>query len=98
MMRALLTCLALTAISAHAEDVRIYQTDKYGHIQYSKPSYVISSAGRVVQADAYGNKQYTKQQYQILNNKIIPVDAYGNRQYTKPALVIEDRKSAGTDR
>jgi hypothetical protein len=85
MMRALLTCSALLAISAHAEDVRIYQTDKYGHIQYSKPSYTVRADGRVIQTDPYGNKLYSKQQYQIRGDKIVPVSALGYRQYSKPA-------------
>jgi hypothetical protein len=89
MMRALLTCSALIAVSAHADDVRVYQTDKYGHIQYSKPSLTIRADGRVIQTDAYGNKLYHKQQYQITGEKIVPVSAFGYRQYSKPALVIK---------
>lgn len=89
MIRALLTCLALIAISAHAEDVRVYQTDKYGHIQYHKPSLTITTKGRVIQTDAHGNKLYHKQQYQIAGDNIVPVSALGYRQYSKPALVIK---------
>ena len=91
-MRTLIACLAFIAISAHAGDVRVYQTDAHGNIQYHKPSYTIKSDGRVIQTDAHGNKLYHKQQYLITNNKIVPVNAYGKRQYNKPALVIESGK------
>jgi len=77
MMRAMLTCPALIAIFAHAEDTRVYQTDKYGHIQYHKPSLTIRTDGRVIQTDAHGNKLYHKQQYQITGDKIVPVNAIG---------------------
>ena len=69
-----------------------YQTDKYGHIQYSKPSYTIKANGRIIQTDAHGNKLYDKQQYQITGDKIVPVNALGYRQYNKPTLVIESKK------
>ena len=92
-MRAILTCLALIAISAHAEDVRVYQIDAYGNIQHNKPSYTLKADGRVILTDAYGNKQYNQQQFVITNNKIVPVDTYGNRQYSKTGLVIEHRTS-----
>lgn len=91
MIRALLTCSTLLAIPAHADEVRIYQTDKYGHIQYSKPSLTIRADGRVIQTDPYGNKMYSKQQYQIAGDKIVPVSALGYRQHSKPALVINKR-------
>ncbi len=91
MMRALLTCSALIAVCAHADEVRIYQTDKYGRIQYSQPSYTIRADGRVIQTDANGTKLYHKQQYQISGDKILPVSALGYRQYSKPALVSKER-------
>ncbi|MEX2150850.1 MAG: hypothetical protein WD793_11600 [Steroidobacteraceae bacterium] len=97
-MRVLLTCLALIAFTAHAGDARVYQTDKYGNIQYHKPSYTIKSDGRVIQTDAYGNKLYHKQQYLMRDNNIVPIDAYGSRQYSKPTLVIEGRKTASVNR
>lgn len=96
MMRALLTCSALIAISAHADDVRIYQTDAHGNVQYHKRSLTITADGRVIQTDAHGNKLYHKQQYQIQDGRIVPVDAYGKKQYNKPTLVMHDKN--GVDR
>lgn len=89
MIRALITCLTLLAVPAHADEVRIYQTDAHGNIQYHKPSLTISADGRVIQTDKYGNKLYHKQQYLFTNSRIVPVDTYGNRQYNKPTLAVE---------
>lgn len=91
-MRALLTCLAFISISAHADDVRVYQTDAHGNVQYHKPSLTIRADGRVIQTNAHGNKLYRKQQYLIANSKIVPVDAHGNRQYHKPGLVVNGQE------
>lgn len=92
MIRALLTCLMLLTVPAHADEVRIYSADAWGRIQYHKPSLTIRSDGRVIQTDAHGNKLYHKQQYQIAGDKIVPVSALGYRQYSKPAFVFESRK------
>lgn len=92
MKYAIIVLLSLVASSAFAGELRIYQTDKYGRIQYSKPSYTIRADGRIIQTDAYGNKQYSKQQYQITGNKIVPVSAIGYRQYNKPAFVFESKR------
>jgi hypothetical protein len=51
--------LSLVASPALAEELRIYQTDKYGRIQHSKPSYTVRADGRVIQTDPYANKQYS---------------------------------------
>ena len=91
MIRALLTGLAIFAIPAHADEVRIYKTDKYGRIQYSQPSYTIRADGRVILTDPHGNKLYHKQQYVIRGNSIVPVNARGDRQYNRPALVVMGR-------
>ncbi len=91
MIRALVACLALFAVPAHADEVRIHQTDKNGNIQYHKPSLSIRTDGRVIQTDKHGNKLFHKQQYQIAGDKIVPVSALGYRQYSKPALVLEGK-------
>lgn len=91
MKNAIIFVMLLIASPAIAGETRIYQTDKYGHVQYSKPSFTIRADGRIIQTDAYGNKLYSRQQYQIRGDKIVPVDALGYRQYSKPALLI-DRK------
>jgi hypothetical protein len=88
---AIIALLSLAASPAFAEELRIYQTDKYGRIRYSEPSYTVRADGRVIQTDPYGNKQYSKQQYQIKGDRIVPVSALGYRQYSKPALVINGR-------
>ena len=79
-----LSLFALLALSAHAEEKRIYQTDSLGNIQYNKPSYTIQKDGRIIETDPIGNKQYDKQQYQIKGDKTYPVDSLGNIQYHKP--------------
>lgn len=73
----------LVAISAHADEKRIYQTDSIGNIQYNKPSQTIQNDGRIIEIDPYGNKQYQKQQYQIKGDKIYQTDSVGNIQYDK---------------
>ena len=79
-----ISLFALLALSAHAEEKRIYQTDSLGNIQYNKPSYAIQKDGRIIGTNAVGNKQYDKQQYQIKGDKTYPVDSLGNIQYHKP--------------
>lgn len=91
MIRALLTGLAIFAIPAHANEVRIYQADAHGTIQYHKPSLTIRADGRVIQTDKHGNRLYHKQQYQIAGDKIMPVSALGYRQYSKPALIYKGK-------
>jgi hypothetical protein len=71
----------LLALSAHADEKRIYQTDSLGNIQYNKPSYTLQKDGRIIETDPIGNKQYDKQQYQIKGDKTYPVDSLGNIQY-----------------
>ena len=89
MIRAMLTSLAFLSVPAHADEVRIYQTDANGNIQYHKPSLTIRTDGRVIQTDKHGNRLYHKQQFQIAGDKIMPVSALGYRQYSKPALAIK---------
>lgn len=48
-----------------AREVRVYQTDTVGNIQYHLPSYVITEKGQVILVDLVGNKQYHKQQFKI---------------------------------
>ena len=75
----------LTISLAHAEQ-RIYQTDRYGNIEYNKPSYTVKDNGRVIEADKYGNQLYNKDGYQIKGDRIYQTDKYGNVQYHKPSL------------
>ena len=63
---------------------RVYQTDRYGNIQYNKPSLTVQDNGRVIETDPYGNKQYHKPQFQIKGDKLYQTDAVGNIQYHKP--------------
>ena len=81
--------VALLALSAHADEKRIYQTDSFGNIQYHKPSYSIQKQGRIIETDPMGNKQYHKQQYQIKDDKIYQINLYGTIQYHKPQFVIK---------
>ena len=74
---------ALLALSAHADEKRIYQTDSLGNIQFHKPSFTIQKDGRIIETDPIGNKQYDKQQFQIKGDKVYPVDSAGNIQYNK---------------
>jgi len=71
---------ALLALSAHADEKRIYQTDSLGNIQFHKPSFTIQKDGRIIETDPIGNKQ----QFQIKGDKVYPVDSAGNTQYNKP--------------
>lgn len=91
MQHAIIMLMLLAAFPAVAGELRVYQTDAYGNIQYNKPSYTVTTDGRVIQTDAYGNKLYGKQQYQIKEDKVVPVSALGYRQYSKPQLVVEQR-------
>ena len=89
-MKLVLTLLfAVTTLSVHADEKRIYQTDSHGNIQYNKPSRTIQNDGRIIQTDPIGNKQYDKQQYQIKGDKVYQTDSVGNIQYNKPQLKIK---------
>lgn len=57
--------LLLLSNIVSAKEVRVYQTDSVGNIQYHKPSYVITEKGQVIPVDTVGNKQYHKQQFKI---------------------------------
>ena len=57
------------------EDVRDLSDGQARQYPVHKPSYTITSKGRVIQVDPHGNKLYHKQQYQITGDKIVPVDA-----------------------
>jgi hypothetical protein len=89
MKRVLTLLFAVTTLSVHADDKRIYQTDSVGNIQYYKPSQTIQNDGRIIQTDPYGNKQYNQQQYQIKGDKVYQTDSVGNIQYHKPSLTIK---------
>jgi acyl CoA:acetate/3-ketoacid CoA transferase alpha subunit len=89
MRLSILCALMMSAVTSHAAEQRIYQTDKYGNIQYQKPSYALQKDGRVVELDKFGNKQYQKSQYQIRGDRVHQTDKYGNIQYNKPVLRIK---------
>lgn len=80
----LATTLLIVSLS-HAEQ-RIYQADRYGNIEYNKPSYTVKDNGRVIEPDKYGNQLYNKDGYQIKGNRIYQTDKYGNVQQHKPSL------------
>ena len=84
-----LSLFVLLALSAQADEKRIYQMDSIGNIQYHKPSSTIQKDGRMIETDAIGNKQYDKQQYQIKGDQIYQVDSIGNIQYHKPQFVAK---------
>jgi hypothetical protein len=89
-MRSILAISSVVlALSAHAADQRIYQTDSTGNVQYHKPSYAVEPSGRIVETDSVGNKLYQKPQYQIKDGKIYERDSFGNIQYHKPGLTIK---------
>jgi hypothetical protein len=51
----LVVVLIFTSKASLAKEQRIYQTDKYGNIQYNKPSYTVKESGRIVEVDKFGN-------------------------------------------
>jgi len=81
-----LILLLIACTCAHAADTTIYETDKYGNIQYHKPRLVVKG-DRVYQADKFGGIQYDKPGYKIKGDRIYPVDKFGNVQYDKPGKV-----------
>ncbi len=85
-LKKLVYCLGLlifTSTNSLAKDQRVYQTDKFGNIQYHLPSYTVEDNGRIVETDKFGNKQYHKDGYQIKGDKIQGVDGFGNVQPSK---------------
>ena len=76
--------------SAIAEK-KVYQTDKYGNIQYHLPSYTIQDNGRIVETDKFGNKQLHKDQWVIQDDKIKPTDKFGNVQQHKPSMTVKSK-------
>lgn len=79
----------LSLVNTVAAENRIYQTDKYGNIEYNKPSYTFPDNGQIVETDKFGNKQYHKDQWQIQGDKIKPLDKYGNVLPHKPSFTIK---------
>ncbi len=59
----------ILALSAHAADQRIYQTDSVGNVQYHKPTYNIEKSGRIVETDSVGNKLYHRSVFFIKEKK-----------------------------
>lgn len=92
---ALAVGLAALAVPAWAADpapvapVRIYQTDAYGRIRLSQPSWLVQSDGRIVAVDAYGHPQYHRPGYLVKDGRIYATDAYGRVRYNTPGLVIK---------
>ena len=75
--------LIFSSTGSFAKEQRVYQTDKFGNIQYHLPSYTVEDNGRIVETDKFGNKQYHKDGYQIKGDKIQGVDRFGNVQPSK---------------
>jgi predicted RNA-binding protein len=105
-MRTLIaTCLALIAVAAMAEEpktaapaegTRIYQTDRYGNVQYHKPSLVVKENGRIQPVDPYGNTQFSKPGFQVQGNKVYATDKLGNR--LEQTYAIQGDKVYETDK
>lgn len=93
LLRKLVYCLWLmlifTSIDSIAKEQRVYQTDKFGNIQYHLPSYTVENNGRIIETDKFGNKQYQNGGYQIKGDKIQGVDRFGNVQPNKPGFSIK---------
>lgn len=88
LLAAALVAGAMAAMPALAQrEIRLYQTDSTGNVQYHKPSFVIQSDGRVIETDAVGNRLYHRQQYQLQGNQVVPVDSLGNVQQHKKGLM-----------
>jgi hypothetical protein len=90
-IQVLSTVLFLSLATTAAAENRIYQTDKYGNIEYNKPAYSVQDNGRIVETDKFDNKQFQKDQQQIQGNRIYQTDKFGNIQYHKPSLTIQKR-------
>lgn len=91
-LKKLVYCLGLfifTSTNSLAKEQRVYQTDKFGNIQYHLPSYTIEANGRIVETDKFGNKQYHKDGYQIKDDKIQEVDRFGKVQPSKHRFSIK---------
>ena len=61
-----------------AADVAIYQTDKFGNVQYHKPHLVVKG-DRIYQADKFGNIQYHKPGFKVEKGTVVPVNIHGDR-------------------
>ena len=62
---AVMAFLALVALSVQAADTNVYPTDRYGNVQYHKPSLVVRSDGRVQHVDPYGSVQSHRPGFQV---------------------------------
>lgn len=85
MVRIAALCLSLVTLSVHAQDTKIYQTDKYGNRQ--QQAYVVRG-DKIYHTDKYGNRQ--QQAFVVQGDKIYQTDKYGNRQ--QQVFTIETRK------
>ena len=103
-MRTLIAmCVALVAVAAMAEEpqksapaagTKVYQTDRYGNVQYHKPGYVVKG-DRVYSTDAYGNVAVpTSPASVVQGNRVYQTDPYGNVQYAQ-AVVHGAARRAG---
>jgi len=92
--------LSFTAVSEEprraplAKDAKVYQTDKYGNVQYHKPSYAVQPDGKIMEVDPYGNRM--QQQYEIKGNQVYTTDKFGNR--LESSFVVKDNKVHRTDK
>jgi len=105
MSKATRTCVAmvvfvsLTAASEEprqvppAKEAKVYQTDKFGNVQYHKPSQVVRPDGKVMQVDPFGNR--LQQQYEVRGDRVYATDSVGNR--SAPSFVVKGEKVYRTD-
>jgi hypothetical protein len=99
-------CIALAALSPltavseeprqapPAKETKVHQTDRFGNVQYHKPSYAVQQDGKVMQADQYGSR--LQQQYEIEGDRVYTTDKYGNR--SGPSFVVQGDKVHQTDK
>jgi hypothetical protein len=91
-MRTLIAlCVALVAASVPAADTKVYQTDRYGNVQYHQPSLVVKSDGRVQQVDPYGHVQSHKPGLQVQASPVRSADS------TSPQRAVPDATIYATD-
>jgi hypothetical protein len=92
---ALVAFLSFTAVSEEpsrappGNAAKVHQTDRYGNVQYHKPSMAAESDGRIVPVDTYGNRQHQKPGMRVEGDKVHQTDRYGNVQHHKPGYTVE---------
>ena len=71
-----------------AKGTTIYQTDKYGNVQYNKQSWVVKDDGRLIEVSPYGREQSHEQQYVTKKNRVYHADSTGRIQHNKPSYTV----------